>query len=156
MLKVKKMAEEINIRNKKATFQYEVLEKLIAGIQLLGTEIKSIRDGKASLVDSFCMFEKGELYVRMYIGVYSHGGYVNHDPRRERKLLLTAKELRKLEKKVQDVGLTIVPLRMFINNRGYAKLEIALVRGKKLADKRQSIKERESAREIDRAMKRYK
>ena len=119
------MAEEINIRNKKATFQYEVLEKLIAGIQLLGTEIKSIRDGKASLVDS-------------------------------RKLLLTAKELRKLEKKVQDVGLTIVPLRMFINNRGYAKLEIALVRGKKLADKRQSIKERESAREIDRAMKRYK
>jgi SsrA-binding protein len=150
------MAEQLNIKNKKAYFLYEVLEKYTAGIQLLGTEIKSIRDGKASLVDSFCSFTRGELYVRMYIGVYSHGGYVNHDPRRERKLLLTHRELLKLERKVQNVGLTIVPLRMFITDRGYAKLEIALCRGKKMADKRESIKERDTAREMDRAMKRFK
>ncbi|MBQ3657765.1 MAG: SsrA-binding protein SmpB [Bacteroidales bacterium] len=144
---------DINIKNKKASFQYEFLEKYIAGIQLLGTEIKSIRGGKASLVDSFCSFDKGELYVRMYIGEYSHGGYVNHDPRRERKLLLTKRELLKLEKKIQNVGLTIVPIRMFVTEKGYAKLEIALCRGKKMADKRESIKERESARELDRVMK---
>ncbi len=143
------------IKNKKASFQYEFLEKYTAGIQLLGTEIKSIRDGKASLVDSFCSFDKHELYVKMYIGEYSHGGYVNHDPRRERKLLLTKRELQKLEKKVQNVGLTIVPTKMFITQNGYAKLEIALCRGKKLADKRQSIKELETARELDRAMKKY-
>ena len=143
------------IKNKKASFQYEFLEKYTVGIQLLGTEIKSIRDGKASLVDSFCSFDKHELYVKMYIGEYSHGGYVNHDPRRERKLLLTKRELQKLEKKVQNVGLTIVPTKMFITQNGYAKLEIALCRGKKLADKRQSIKERETARELDRAMKKY-
>lgn len=144
---------EINIKNKKASFQYEFLEKYIAGIQLLGTEIKSIRGGKASLVDSFCSFDNHELYVKMYIGEYSHGGYVNHDPRRERKLLLTHRELLKLEKKVQNVGLTIVPLRMFVTEKGYAKIEIALCRGKKVADKRESIKERESAREMDRVMK---
>ncbi|MBQ9213224.1 MAG: SsrA-binding protein SmpB [Bacteroidales bacterium] len=144
---------DINIKNKKASFQYEFLEKYIAGIQLLGTEIKSIRLGKASLVDSFCSFDNHELYAKMYIGEYSHGGYVNHDPRRERKLLLSRRELDKLEKKVQNVGLTIIPLRMFLNDKGYAKLEIALCRGKKVADKRQSIKEKETLREIDRAMK---
>lgn len=149
------MADQLNIKNKKANFQYEVLDKYIAGIQLLGTEIKSIRDGKASLVDSFCSFDKNELYVRMYIGEYSHGGYVNHDPRRERKLLLTRRELDKLEKKVQNVGLTIIPLRMFVTDRGYAKLEIALCRGKKMADKREDLKERDSARELDRVRKRY-
>ena len=142
-----------DIKNKKASFQYEFLEKYIAGIQLLGTEIKSIRLGKASLVDSFCSFDYHELYATMYIGEYSHGGYVNHDPRRERKLLLSRRELDKLEKKVQNVGLTIIPLRMFLNDKGYAKLEIALCRGKKVADKRQSIKEKETLREIDRAMK---
>lgn len=146
---------DLNIKNKKATFQYEILEKYTAGIQLLGTEIKSIRDGKASLVDSFCSYDKHELYVKMYIGEYSHGGYVNHDPRRERKLLLTKRELQKWEKKVQNVGLTIVPLRMFLNEHGYAKLEIALCRGKKMADKRDTMKERDTARELDRARKRY-
>jgi len=145
---------EINVKNKKASFQYEFLEKYIAGIQLLGTEIKSIRDGKAGLVDSFCTFDKHELYVRMFIGEYSHGGYVNHDPRRERKLLLTRKELNKLEKKVQNVGLTIIPIRMFITDKGYAKLEIALCRGKKMADKRQDIKDRDNKRELDRIKKR--
>lgn len=145
---------EINIKNKKASFQYEFLEKYIAGISLLGTEIKSIRGGKAALTDSFCSFTKHELYAKMYIGEYSHGGYVNHDPRRERKLLLKRKELNKLEKKIQDNGLTIVPLRLFITKNGKAKLEIALCRGKKMADKRQTIKERETKRELDRAMKR--
>ena len=147
------MAADINVKNKKASFQYEFLEKYTAGVQLLGTEIKSIRGGKASLVDSFCSFDRHELYVKMYIGEYSHGGYVNHDPRRERKLLLTRRELNKLEKKIQNVGLTIIPLRMFLTDRGFAKIEIALCRGKKMADKRESIKERETARELDRVMK---
>ncbi len=145
---------EINIRNKKASFQYEFLEKYTAGIALLGTEIKSIRDGKAALTDSYCSFTKHELYVKMYIGEYSHGGYVNHDPRRERKLLLKRKELNKLEKKLQDNGLTIVPIKLFMTKQGWVKVEIALCRGKKMADKRQSIKERETKRELDRAMKR--
>jgi len=144
---------EINIKNKKASFQYEFLEKYVAGIQLLGTEIKSIRDGKAALTDSYCSFTDHELYVKMFIGEYSHGGYVNHDPRRERKLLLQRKELDKLEKKVQNTGLTIVPLKMFLNKDGYAKVEIALCRGKKMADKRQDIKARDNERELSRVKK---
>ena len=144
---------EINIKNKKASFQYEFLEKYVAGIQLLGTEIKSLRDGKAALTDSYCSFTDHELYVKMFIGEYSHGGYVNHDPRRERKLLLQRKELDKLEKKVQNTGLTIVPLKMFLNKDGYAKIEIALCRGKKMADKRQDIKARDNERELSRVKK---
>lgn len=144
---------DINIKNKKATFQYEIIEKLVAGIQLLGTEIKSIRGGKAALTDSYCSFFHNELYVKMYIGEYSHGGYVNHDPRRERKLLLKKRELDKLEKKVKNTGLTIIPLRLFVNERGLAKLEIALSRGKKMADKRQDLKEKDTKKELDRAMK---
>lgn len=147
------MASELNIKNKKASFQYEFLEKYEAGIQLLGTEIKSIRDGKAALTDSYCSFTDHELYVKMYIGEYSHGGYVNHDPRRERKLLLQRKELNKLEKKVQNTGLTIVPLRMFLNKDGKAKLEIALCRGKKMADKREDLKSRDNERELSRIKK---
>lgn len=147
------MASELNIKNKKASFQYEFLEKYVAGIQLLGTEIKSIRDGKAALTDSYCSFTDHELYVKMYIGEYSHGGYVNHDPRRERKLLLQRKELNKLEKKVQNTGLTIVPLRMFLNTDGKAKLEIALCRGKKMADKREDLKSRDNERELSRIKK---
>ncbi|MBQ3616544.1 MAG: SsrA-binding protein SmpB [Bacteroidales bacterium] len=147
------MASELNIKNKKASFQYEFLEKYVAGIQLLGTEIKSIRDGKAALTDSYCSFTDHELYVKMYIGEYSHGGYVNHDPRRERKLLLQRKELNKLEKKVQNTGLTIVPLRMFLNKDGKAKLEIALCRGKKMADKREDLKSRDNERELSRIKK---
>ena len=147
------MASELNIKNKKASFQYEFLEKYVAGIQLLGTEIKSIRDGKAALTNSYCSFTDHELYVKMYIGEYSHGGYVNHDPRRERKLLLQRKELNKLEKKVQNTGLTIVPLRMFLNKDGKAKLEIALCRGKKMADKREDLKSRDNERELSRIKK---
>lgn len=147
------MASELNIKNKKASFQYEFLEKYVAGIQLLGTEIKSIRDGKAALTDSYCSFTDHELYVKMYIGEYSHGGYVNHDPRRERKLLLQRKELNKLEKKVQNTGLTIVPLRMFLNKDGKAKLEIVLCRGKKMADKREDLKSRDNERELSRIKK---
>lgn len=147
------MASELNIKNKKASFQYEFLEKYVAGIQLLGTEIKSIRDGKAALTDSYCSFTDHELYVKMYIGEYSHGGYVNHDPRRERKLLLQRKELNKLEKKVQNTGLTIVPLLMFLNKDGKAKLEIALCRGKKMADKREDLKSRDNERELSRIKK---
>ncbi|MBO7596684.1 MAG: SsrA-binding protein, partial [Bacteroidales bacterium] len=112
-----------------------------------------IRDGKAALTDSYCSFTDHELYVKMYIGEYSHGGYVNHDPRRERKLLLQRKELNKLEKKVQNTGLTIVPLRMFLNKDGKAKLEIALCRGKKMADKREDLKSRDNERELSRIKK---
>ena len=144
---------DLNIKNKKASFQYEFLEKYVAGIQLLGTEIKSIRDGKAALTDSYCSFTDHELYVKMFIGEYSHGGYVNHDPRRERKLLLQRKELNKLEKKVENTGLTIVPLKMFLNKDGKAKLEIALCRGKKMADKREDMKARDNARELSRIKK---
>ena len=147
------MASELNIKNKKASFQYEFLEKYVAGIQLLGTEIKSIRDGKAALTDSYCSFTAHELYVKMYIGEYSHGGYVNHDPRRERKLLLQRKELNKLEKKVENTGLTIVPLKMFLNKDGKAKLEIALCRVNKMADKREDMKARDNARELSRIKK---
>lgn len=145
---------ELNVKNKKASFQYEFIEKYIAGIQLLGTEIKSIRDGKAALTDSYCSFSKnGELFVKMYIGEYSHGGYTNHDPRRERKLLLTKRELSKLQKKVQNTGLTIVPLKMFMIQSGWVKIEIALCRGKKMADKRHDLRDKDTARELDRARK---
>lgn len=146
----------INIKNRKAKFQYEILEKYIAGIQLVGTEIKAIREGKANIGESFCEFHKGELFaINMSIQEYSHASHFNHDPRSERKLLLNKNELRKLEKKVSNTGLTIIPLRLFVNNRGLAKLEIALCKGKKLHDKRETIKERESKRRLDRIKKEF-
>lgn len=149
-------ANNINIKNRRAYFDFEILEKFYAGIQLAGTEIKSIRAGKASLVDSFCFFIKGELWVKgMNIAEYFYGTYNNHQPARERKLLLQKKELIKLERKTKESGLTIIPLRLFINERGYAKLEIALAKGKKLHDKRDSLKEKDSNREMDRAVKRF-
>lgn len=146
-------AKDVNIKNKRATFDYEIVYTYTAGIVLTGTEIKSIRQGKASLVDTYCYVTNGELWVKnMYIAEYSFGSYNNHAARRERKLLLQRKELRKLEKDGKEPGFSIVPLRMFINERGLAKLVIGLARGKKEYDKRQSIKEREDKRAMARMM----
>ena len=141
----------INIKNKKASFEYQLLEKFVAGVVLTGSEIKSIREGKVSLQEAFCDFRNNELFVRqMNIAMYKQASYLNHEPTRERKLLLNKRELKKLKKKLDEKGLTIVPIRMFINDRGLAKIEIALGKGKKLYDKRESIKERDQKREIDR------
>lgn len=145
---------DIVIRNKKAQHDYEFLEKFVAGIKLTGTEIKSIRLGKATIVDSYCFFSGGEMYLRgMHIAEYWWGNMNNHDPLRERKLLLTARELRKIERKVKETGLTIVATKVFINDRGLAKAEIAIARGKKEYDKRQTLKTKDAARELDRARK---
>ena len=142
------------IKNRKASFEYAFLEKYVAGIQLFGTEIKSIREGKANLADAHCLFRNNELWVQnMHISEYGLGTCNNHAPKRERKLLLTRKELKKLERKSQDKGLTIIAIRMFINEKGFAKLEIALARGKKKYDKREDIKQRDSKRELDRLRK---
>jgi len=144
----------INIKNKKVYFEYEILEKFTAGIQLQGTEIKSIRAGRAGLVDSFCQFYNAELYVKnLHIAEYFFGSINNHEAKRERKLLLNKKELIKLERKTKETGFTIVPLRLFLNDKGLAKLEIALVKGKKTYDKRESLKQKDAKRDIDRAMK---
>ncbi|MBS1233874.1 MAG: SsrA-binding protein [Bacteroidetes bacterium] len=146
---------EINIRNKKAWHDYEFLERYTAGMQLTGTEIKSIRAGKASLVDAYCYFSENELWVKgMHISEYDFGNLNNHDPKRDRKLLLNRKELKKLAKNVNEKGLTIIALRIFLAENGYAKLEIALARGKKEYDKREDLKKKDSKRELDRMMKR--
>ncbi|MDB4402774.1 SsrA-binding protein SmpB [Algibacter sp.] len=152
------MQKNINIQNKKARFQYEILDKYTAGIVLTGTEIKSIRSSKASITESFCEFsENGELFaVNMTIQEYAFGNYYNHKPKATRKLLLNKKELKKLNKAVQNTGLTIIPLRLFINDKGYAKLVIALAKGKKLFDKRETIKDRDNKRDLDRIKKIYK
>ncbi len=147
---------KIIIKNRKARFNYEILDKYTAGIKLAGTEIKSIRQGKAGIAESFCEFHKGELYViNMHVEEYSHATHFNHNPKTERKLLLNKKELRKLEKQVTQSGLTIIPLRLFINDRGLAKLVIGLAKGKKVHDKRETIKDRESKRRLDRIKKEY-
>ncbi len=144
----------INIRNKKATFEYELIETFTTGIQLAGTEIKSIRAGKASLVDSYCQFFSSELYVKnMHIAEYEMGTCNNHIAKRDRKLLLNRKELQKLQKKVKESGLAIIPVRLFVNEKGLAKLDIALARGKKVYDKREDLKRRDSEREMDRSGK---
>jgi SsrA-binding protein len=146
----------LNIRNKRAYFDYEILDKYVAGIMLSGTEIKSIRMGRAGLVDSYCYFVKSELWVKgMNISEYFYGTFNNHVPTRERKLLLQKKELYKLERKTKESGLTIVPLRMFINERGFAKLEIGLAKGKKHHDKRETLKLKDSNRELDRIKKNF-
>jgi len=145
---------KVEVRNKKVRFQYELLEDLSAGIVLTGTEMKSIRNGKASIVESFCVLVEGEIFIRnMYIAEYENGSYNNHNPRRDRKLLLTKIELRKLEKKMKDKGLTIVPSLIFINDKNLAKARIHLARGKKLHDKRSDLKDKDTKREMDRAMK---
>ena len=145
----------VNIKNRRATFDYEIIDTYVAGLVLTGTEIKSIRAGKAGLVDTFCYFSNNELWVKnMYIAEYFYGSYNNHSARRDRKLLLTAKELSKLQRSVKENGLTIVPLRLFITEKGLAKLAIALAKGKKQYDKRNAIKEREDKRAMDRVFKR--
>jgi SsrA-binding protein len=146
---------DINIRNKKAWHDYEFIERFTTGMQLTGTEIKSIRAGKASLVDAYCYFRENELFVKgMHIAEYDFGNLNNHDPKRDRKLLLNRKELKKLAKNVKEKGLTIIALRVFLADNGYAKLEIALSRGKKEYDKREDLKKKDSRRELDRMMKR--
>lgn len=147
-----KISNNINIRNKRASFDYELLEKFNAGIVLAGTEIKSIRMGKASLVDAYCYFVGEELWIKnMNISEYKDGTYNNHETRRERKLLLQRKELRKLDRKLKESGLSVVPTRLFINESGYAKLQIALAKGKKQHDKRQSLRDKDDARQMARS-----
>ena len=151
------MKNSVNIKNRKAKFNYEFLDKYTAGIKLAGTEIKAIREGKANIAESFCEFNNHELFViNMHVEEYSHATHFNHNPKSERKLLLQKRELRKLEKEVTNSGLTIIPLKMFINDRGLAKLQIALAKGKKLYDKRDTIKDRDNKRRLDRIQKDYK
>lgn len=148
------MANKINIRNKKAYHDYEILEKYVAGIQLQGTEIKSIRMGKVSLVESYCLFQNGELFVRgMQIAEYAWGSFNRHVPGRDRKLLMTRHELKKLQRKTRESGLTITTLRIFMSDSGYAKLEIALARGKREYDKRETIKRKDAQRQLERLQK---
>lgn len=141
----------IEIKNRKVGFNYELLSRFTAGIVLYGTEIKSIREGKASLVDSYCAFDKGELWViNMHIASFRLGNFYNHEAKRSRKLLLTKRELRRLERQTKETGYTIIPTRLFVNEKGLAKLEIALARGKKLYDKRQALKDKDNRRELER------
>ena len=151
------MQNTINIKNKRARFEYELQDKFTAGIVLAGTEIKAIREGRASISESFCEFnDNGELFViNMQIDEYSHASHFNHKPKAERKLLLQKRELKKLGKEVKTSGLTIVPLRVFINDRGLAKMQIALAKGKKLYDKRETIKNRDNKRNLDRIKKSF-
>ena len=147
-------SSDIRIKNRKVKFEYELIERFVAGIKLVGTEIKSIRNGNVNLTESYCQFYGGELFVKnMHISEYEMGTCNNHEARRDRKLLLNRKELAKLEKKVKESGLTIVCVQLFVNDRGLAKLEIALARGKKTYDKRESLKSKDAKREMDRSMK---
>ena len=152
------MKKKVSIKNKRARFEFEILDQYIAGIVLTGTEIKSIRNNKASIVESFCEFnENEELFaVNMYIEEYAFGSRFNHRPRGSRKLLLNKKELKKLNKEIKKSGLTIIPLKLYINDKGFAKMLIALARGKKLYDKRETIKDRDNKRNLDRVKKAFK
>lgn len=146
--------KNIDIKNKRASYEFNLLDKYTAGMQLTGTEIKAIRAGKASIAEAYCLFINDELWVRnMNISIYDPGSYNNHQPARDRKLLLNKRELEKIQKKMKNEGLTIVPLRLFIAESGYAKLNIAVAQGKKVHDKRDSIKEKEQKRAMDRAMR---
>lgn len=148
---------QINIKNKRARFEYHIEDTYVAGIQLSGTEIKSIRNGKASILEAYCVFSNGEMWVRnMHITEYANGSFYNHQPRADRKLLLNRKEIDKIEKFLKDKGNTVIPLRLFISEKGWAKLEIGTAKGKKLHDKRQDLKEKDDKRAIDRAMKTFK
>ena len=149
-----KTENSINIKNKKASFEYAFIDKYTAGVQLTGTEIKSIREGKTNINDAFCVFNKEELFIRnMHISHYFNGTYNNVEEKRDRKLLLNKQELNKLQGKLKDQGLTIIPLRLFVNEKGYCKLEIALAKGKKTYDKREDIKKKDTDREMQRKMK---
>ncbi len=146
--------KEIEILNRKARYEYAFIEEVTAGIMLTGTEIKSIRQGNANLRDAYCVFSKNELFIRsLFIAEYKQGNQFNHEERRVRKLLLKRQELKKFEKKVKEKGFTIVPTRLFINERGFAKVEIALAQGKKVHDKRDSIKQKDNKRALERAKK---
>jgi SsrA-binding protein len=155
-LHLMKLQKNVNIKNRKARFAYEILDKYTAGIVLKGTEIKAIREGKASIAESFCEFQDGELFViNMTVEEYSHATHFNHAPKSERKLLLNKRELKKLEKEVRTSGLTIIPLNLITNDKGLAKLIIALAKGKKEFDKRESIKERDTKRKLSRIKKSF-
>jgi SsrA-binding protein len=146
-----RFSNNINIKNKKASFEYQFIDTFVAGIVLQGTEIKSIREGKANLQESYCAFKDNELWVlNMHISPYDMGTHYNHEPKRERKLLLGKRELKKLDSKSKEKGLTIIPFRLFVTQRGLAKVEIALAKGKKVHDKREDIKQKDIKREMDR------
>lgn len=143
----------VDIKNKKASFEYFLIDEYVAGLVLTGTEIKSIRDGKANLTDAYCVFIGNELFVRhMHVSEYRFGSYMNHPAKRDRKLLLTRRELRKLQARTKEKGYTIVPVLLYVDDRGYAKLKIALARGKKFFDKRETIKEKDTKRDMQREM----
>ena len=145
------MVGKVNIKNRKASFEYQFIDKFVAGIMLVGTEIKSIRNNQANISDAHCVFVNDELFVKnLHIAEYNSGGYTNHEPKRDRKLLLNRQELNKMQGKVKEKGNSIIPIRLFINEKGKAKLEIALAKGKKIYDKRESIKEKDLKRDMDR------
>ena len=147
-----RIKKHVNIVNRRASFEYQFLDKYTAGIMLMGTEIKSIREGKVNMQDGYCVLHNGELYLHnVHISTYTEGTHYNHEPMRTRKLLVNKSELKKLEKGVQEQGVTIIPIRVFISDRGFAKVEIALARGKKLHDKREDIKAKDVKRELDRS-----
>ena len=151
------MSSKIDIKNKRAKFEFEFLETFTAGLQLYGTEIKSIRNNKASIAEAYGVVIKNELFIRnMYIADYENGSHYNHEPKRDRKLLLNKVELTKLQKKLKNKGLTIVPIKLFISNNGWAKINIALAKGKKIHDKREDLKSKDAQREIDRKLKSFK
>ena len=151
------MSSKIDIKNKRAKFEFEFLETFTAGLQLYGTEIKSIRNNKASIAEAYGVIIKNELFIRnMYIADYENGSHYNHEPKRDRKLLLNKVELTKLHKKLKNKGLTIVPIKLFISNNGWAKINIALAKGKKIHDKREDLKSKDAQREIDRKLKSFK
>ncbi len=153
---MEKVNYSIEIKNKRASFDYILTDRIEAGIVLYGTEIKSIRDGKASLVDTYCMFQNGELWVKnMQISAYRLGYYYNHDVKRDRKLLLSKRQLKKYERETKETGYTIIPIRLYVNEKGLAKLEIALAKGKKAYDKRETLKAKEAKTDMDRYIKNY-
>ncbi|MDG2164811.1 MAG: SsrA-binding protein SmpB [Flavobacteriales bacterium] len=147
----------ISISNRKARFEYELLELFTAGIQLQGTEIKSLRAGNANLAEAYCYVQQSEVWITgMYIAEYQYGSYMNHDPKRLRKLLLNKKEINKISSALQNVGITIVPLKLYITDKGWAKIDIALAKGKKLHDKREDLKQKDDKRQMDRVLKKFK
>lgn len=148
------MSNKISIKNSKAKFEYTFIDTYVAGIQLTGTEIKSIRNNKASIVEAYCVVQKGEVFIRnMYIQEYENRGFVNHEARRDRKLLLNATEINKIERKIKTKGFALVPYKLFMTDKGWAKIEISLAQGKKLYDKREDLKDKDAKREIDRVAK---
>lgn len=148
------MSKQVNIKNKKASFEYELIDKIEAGIQLTGPEIKSVRENKASIMEAYCFFKNSELWIKgMHISPYEPASYNKTPPTRDRKLLLNKKEIEKLEKELKNKGLTIIPVRVYLSDSGYAKVQIALARGKKMHDKRNDLKDKDDKRAMDRAMK---